>query len=242
MYYLTDLFYQDPKIEKDQVRIKGALRTFVRFFVLSRNRAPPAKSPEEYVAFLYESLQWIDLATRADFLFFYVMFDFHGLLAQRPANIKVYPLWLKSYRDSIAQALGISFDSREWEDLMKFQKNLSEKIEKVEKDICLVNVTNTIVNGNKELHDPVHTEYAKLWCAMRYHPIHWESDDNLRALLAEIEHKECRYDVPLFSQYAEFYKKKTFKAVNVKRYENNCYGVVLTAFCSKCSHPRNGHS
>jgi hypothetical protein len=68
----------------------------VGFFVLSRNRVPP-KEINEYVEELYESLQWFDLASRADFLFFYFMFDFHCMLAPRPAKTKVYPGWLKTY-------------------------------------------------------------------------------------------------------------------------------------------------
>jgi hypothetical protein len=181
----------------------------VNFFVLSRNRVPPAKDADEYVDMLYESLQWFDLAMQADFLFFFVMFDFHGLLAPRPINTKVYPMWLKSYRDLIAEALGTSFSSPDWQHLMEFLRKLPDKLEEAQREISYTNVTKNLVNGSTESYERFHVEHSKLWCAMRYHPVHWESTDSLRALLAEIEHKECRYDVPLFSQYADFHKNRS---------------------------------
>jgi hypothetical protein len=106
----------------------------------------------------------------------------------------------------IAQALGVSFSSRAWQDFTEFMRELPVKLEEAQREICSLNVTNGVIHGDGYTRERMHLEHAKLWCAMRYHPTHWESTTSLRALLAEIQTKECRYDVPLFTQHPTYYR------------------------------------
>lgn len=182
------------------------IRTFVDFLILARNRSAPGRNVEEYVEKLYQSLQWFEFGDRADFIFFYVVFDFHGLLPPHQQGTMVYPRWYKSYRASIALELGVSFQSKTWQGFTEFMKKLPTVLHSAQQ-IAYYNVTKSITSGTEESNERTHTEHHKLWAAMRYHYRHWSSLDSLRALLADIRPGECRYEVPLFSQYTNFETK-----------------------------------
>lgn len=88
---------------------------------------------------------------------------------------------------------------------MLFLRTLPDKLLQAMQNISNVNANINIVRGTEEsINERLHVEYAKLWCAMRYRSFHWESIATLRTLLASIENRQCNYDVPLFSQYADF--------------------------------------
>ncbi len=176
------------------------IRTYVEFLVLARNRSTPSRTVNEYVQKLFKSLPYYaPFCHRADFVFFYVVFDFHGMLPPTPEATMVYPKWLKSYRQLVAEGLGTVVGANPvWQGFMELMQRFPKLLASAQQNICLPNVTKSIVNNIAT--SSIHEECAKLWCTMRYNPKYWILQESLNELLKEIGCAECQYDVPFFSQ------------------------------------------
>ncbi len=83
----------------------------VKFFILTHNCLAPGGSTEAYITKLHESLLYFGMfGCRADFIFFYVLFDFRGVLPSLPDHPPIYPTptWYNAYCQTLANTLGIT--------------------------------------------------------------------------------------------------------------------------------------
>ena len=174
----------------------------------ARNRAPPGGNVVKYAAHISQDFKWLlPKKKKSDFIFLYIVFHFHGLLAPFQHGSLHFPRWYKDYRALTARTLRISLRSREWQALTEAMVNFPAVLRTAMKEIVPTNIlalNNNLLARGTERYDRLHVEYGKLWTALQYHPGHWQSPTALRALLADISGQGCRYDVPLFSQYASW--------------------------------------
>ena len=203
MYLIAIFIYTFLQEEKSKRKtVAEILRIYVNFFVLARNRLPPGGNVDAYLSKLEANLPRICLSDRADFLFFFVMFDFHAMLPDLPPTGKVFPRWFKYYRHLISCKSGIPITvGGEWQSFMTTLVNLPSVLQDAMRNICDVNAKNNIATGTTTVQEALHIEYCKLWIALRYNYRHWTSVEKLCTLMAELP-KDCNYEVPLFSLYS----------------------------------------
>jgi hypothetical protein len=117
-----------------------------------------------------------------------------------------YPLWYKSYRDAIAKAMGVSLDSPTWKQFAEFFHGFRDLLERA-KSIAQATVNDKAMLAQSSIYtQALHTEYYKIWCALRYHYTYWRNETTLRSLLGstDLSLLSCDYDQPLFTKFASF--------------------------------------